>query len=199
MSHNFWTTRAEPYPQAGLNLELDQYRDYLLTLARTQLPGQLRGRVDASDVVQETLLEAHRQHAQFQGSEAGQLFAWLRQILAGKLVDALRRETRGKRDVRRELQCQLELDASAANLVVMAGSDLTTPSRKIERSEVALQLAQALQSLPANQCEALTLRYLQNQSLAQIAESMNKTPVAVAGLIKRGSAALRQRLSAKQK
>ncbi len=138
------------------------------------------------------------QQDQFQGNEQGQLFAWLRQILAGKLVDALRRETRGKRDVRRERQCQLELDASAANLADLAGAELSTPSQKFERNELALQLAQALQELPLNQCEALTLRYLQNQSLAQIAESMNKTPVAVAGLIKRGSAALRQRLSAKQ-
>ncbi len=180
------------------NSELDQYRDYLLTLARTQLPNQLRSRVDASDVVQETLLEAHRQREQFQGTEPGHLFAWLRQILAGKLVDALRRETRDKRDVRRERECQLELDASAANLADLAGAELSTPSRKFERNELALQLAQALQELPPNQCEALTLRYLQNQSLAQIAESMDKTPVAVAGLIKRGSAALRQRLSAKQ-
>ena len=60
--------------------DLDRFRSYLLLLA--QLDRQFQGKLDASDVVQQTLLEAHQGLAQFRGQDAGQKAAWLRQILA---------------------------------------------------------------------------------------------------------------------
>lgn len=177
--------------------DIEQYRAYLVALANTQIPARMRARLDASDVVQETLIDAHRQRENFAGQPGAQLAIWLRQLLAGKLIDAMRRESRDKRDVRREQQCLAELESTAANLAAFAVSELTSPSMKLARNEVAVQLADALQNLPDSQQQALTMRYLQNQSLAQIAEVMGRTPVAVAGLIKRGVAALRQQMTTK--
>ena len=78
---------------------LDEYRDYLLLLARSRLDPRLRGRLDPSDVVQQTLLEAHRDAAQFRGQTAAERAAWLRQMLARNLANAARDHTRDRRDV----------------------------------------------------------------------------------------------------
>src|SRR5262249_47207336 len=81
---------------------LEPLRGYLLLLARVRLDARLRGRLDASDVVQQTLLEAHRDGADFRGGTDAERAAWLRQILARNLANAARDHGRGKRDVGRE-------------------------------------------------------------------------------------------------
>jgi RNA polymerase sigma-70 factor, ECF subfamily len=81
---------------------LDGYRDYLLLLARSRLSPRLRGRLDPSDVVQQTLLEAYRDAEQFRGRTDAERAAWLRQVLARNLANAARDHTRDRRDVGRE-------------------------------------------------------------------------------------------------
>ena len=70
------------------SLSLDRFRGYLHVLARLQLHARFQGKLDASDVVQETLLKAHDALDQFRGHEPGELAAWLRQILARTLADS---------------------------------------------------------------------------------------------------------------
>src|SRR6185436_13070421 len=86
---------------ATLGRLLELYRRYLALLARVQIGQRLQGKVDASDLVQETFLDAHRYFPAFRGTSEGELLHWLRQILAAKLADLLRRYlgTKG-RDVR---------------------------------------------------------------------------------------------------
>src|SRR5580704_16305629 len=76
---------------ATLGRLLERYRRYLSLLARVQIGQRLQGKVDASDLVQETFLEAHRNFDRFRGGSEGEFVAWLRQILAGNLADLLRR------------------------------------------------------------------------------------------------------------
>src|SRR5260370_28086225 len=88
------------------DLPLEQFRGYLHLLARWQLDTQLQGKLDASDVVQQTLLKAHQAREQFRGHGSAEMAAWLRQILARTLADLVRDLHRARRDV--DLERSLE-------------------------------------------------------------------------------------------
>ena len=169
-------------------------REYLRVLARIGLDPRLRGKVDESDVVQQSLLEAHRDWDQFRGTTAGERFAWLRQILARNLANLLRDYTRAKRDVTREYVPGAAVEASSARLERWLAADQTTPGTAAGREEEAVRVAVALAGLPEAQREAVTLRHWHGWPLARIAEQMGTTPDAVTGLLYRGLKALRARL-----
>jgi RNA polymerase sigma-70 factor (ECF subfamily) len=176
-------------------LEIERFRSYLLLLARMKLDRKLRGKLDASDVVQQTLLEAHRALESFRGDDTDAQAAWLRKILARNLANAVRDLTRAKRDVRKERALQTDLDASASQLEGWLAAEQSSPSQKMERHERALQLAEALAELPDAQRDAVLLRHFQELSLAEIAEQLDCTTAAVTGLLRRGLKNLRKSLS----
>lgn len=171
---------------------LDRYRSYLHLLARMQLDRRLQGKLDPSDVVQQTLLQAHRARGQFRGHDAGQLAAWLRRILARNLTHAARDFTRAKRDVTRERSIEASLGDSAARLNQwLEDQQQSSPSQKAERHEQLLQMAEALDALPPFQREAIVLHYWQDWSLAEIARHLDRSSSAVAGLLHRGLKTMR--------
>jgi RNA polymerase sigma-70 factor (ECF subfamily) len=176
--------------EAGRQLEL--FRSYLRLLARLHLAPQLRGKLDPSDIVQQTLLQAYQALDQFRGRSEAELAAWLRQILARNLVGAVRDFGRAMRDLAREQSLQAALDASSVRLEAWLAFAGSSPSQQAQRSEQALRLAEALEQLPEAQREALVLQHWHGWSLAQIAGHMNRSPAAVAGLIKRGLRQLRE-------
>src|SRR5581483_8824132 len=89
---------------------LSQYRNYARLLARTLIGTNLRVRLDPSDLVPETFLEAHRDFARFEGSTERELLAWLRRILARNLADQARHQKAGLRDYRRQESLDVVLE-----------------------------------------------------------------------------------------
>jgi RNA polymerase sigma-70 factor (ECF subfamily) len=174
---------------------LERFREYLRLLARLQLDPRLRGKLDPSDVVQQTLLEAYEKREQFRGSTEGEWLAWLRQALAHNLADALRAFGQARRDVARERSLEAAVEASSRRLQAWLAADQSSPSQQAERHERAVRLAEALAALPDDNREALVLHYCQDMPLADIAAHLGRTPAAVAGLLKRGLKQLRARLS----
>jgi RNA polymerase sigma-70 factor (ECF subfamily) len=84
---------------------LEQYADYLRLLARLQIDPRLRGRLDPSDIVQQSLLIAHEKLPRFRGHSHAEMAGWLRSILAATLAQAMRRfqgEGKGKKEGKRK-------------------------------------------------------------------------------------------------
>jgi RNA polymerase sigma-70 factor, ECF subfamily len=167
-------------------LDINRYRDYLHLLARPHPDPRLSGKVDPSDVVQETLLRAHKNRKQFRGKAEDELAAWLRQILANHLAELIGNFSRQSRDIALERSLEAALEESSGRLEAWLTSDQSSPSNRVIRQEQMLRLAAALPGLPADQRKALELRYLQGLSLAEIAAQMNRSDMAVTKLLLRG-------------
>jgi len=170
----------------------EQYRNYLRFLARTQMPLHLRTRIDASDLVQQSMLQAYEAAEQFRGSSEAEMMAWLRQILAGVVSHTLRDQHRERRDIFREQAIQQHLDHSSVYLTSAFIASDTAPSMAMRREELAKQLADLVEALPESQRDAIILHYWQEVPLRQVAEILGKTPAAVASLLQRGLATLRE-------
>ncbi len=179
----------------GLDADrLERYRAYLLLLARLQLGPALQAKLGPSDLVQQALLLALQNLKQFRGRTEAELLAWLRRILANTLADAAKELARDKRDVGREQSLEQALCDSSARLQAWLADEEVSPSRQAEEHERALRLAEALEELPEAQREALVLQHWHGWKLAQIGEHLGRSQAAVAGLLKRGLAHLRERL-----
>jgi RNA polymerase sigma-70 factor (ECF subfamily) len=177
----------------ALGALLQRYRNYLLLLARLQLDQRLASKVDPTDVVQETFLEAYRDFGQFQGGTEGELTAWLRQILVGNLANLLRRYLgTQRRDVRLERELRAGLDQSAAGLGGALPAPHSSPSQRAARREEAVLLADALQRLPEHYREAVILRSLQGLPFAEVARRMGRSEDSTEKLWARGLVRLRR-------
>jgi RNA polymerase sigma-70 factor (ECF subfamily) len=182
-------------PQPDALPELERFRDYLHLLARMQIDPRLRRDCDASDIVQTVLLKAHQGQEGFRGGSAEEMGAWLRQILAHTLADNLRDRLRDRRDVRREVNLENALNESSVRLTTMAVSGDPSPSTVLREKESALRVADALAKLPEPQREAVTLKHFEGLSFLEVANLMNRSPAAVASLLRRGLAKLRKLLA----
>jgi RNA polymerase sigma-70 factor (ECF subfamily) len=170
----------------------NRFRSYLQLLARVSLAERLRAKVDPSDIVQDTLLQAVRGLRDFRGSTDAQMAAWLRTILAHNLAHADRDFGRDKRNVRRERSIHASLNNSSARLEAWLAAEQSSPSQQAVQHERLLRLCNALEQLPESQREAVRLHYLESCKLSEISSRLDRTPAAVAGLLKRGLRHLRE-------
>lgn len=175
-------------------LKVDRYREYLLLLARTHLGLRARNRMEPSDIVQQTLLEAHQKRGDFRGGSEAEMAAWLRRILACNLADAARAIGRAKRDVARERSLEAALEESSVRMFGLVAAQQSSPSQQAQRHEQLVELAGALAQLPEDQRTAVELKHLQGQSVADIAQLMGRSETAIGGLLRRGLKKLRELL-----
>lgn len=169
--------------QVSANLE--RFRPVMVTLADALISPAFRGSLDASDLVQQTLLEAHLDAAGLIEQGDGRFFAWLRKALRHNVLDAVKHVTAQKNDVRRNVQVAA-IEDSFVRLENVLATDETSPSQVLQRNEQIEQMLAVMQELPANQRQALVLKHLRGESLKQVAETMGLSEAAVAGLLHRG-------------
>lgn len=172
---------------------LRRFEPWLRLLARVQLESRFAAKFDASDVVQQTLLEAVRAFPKFHGSTEAELTAWLRQILAHALAHEMRRyHGTAKRDITQEISLEAELAQSSQRLGSLLAESGPSPSQQVARRELDVLLADVLARLPDDYREVLIFRHLENLSHDEIAVRMNRSPGAVRMLWVRALAALRE-------
>jgi RNA polymerase sigma-70 factor (ECF subfamily) len=187
--------RARAGDEQALGQLLEGYRNYLALAARLQISRRLQSKVDAADLVQETLLKAHRSFQDFRGQTEAELTAWLRTILANDVANLIRHYlgTQG-RDVRRERPLAEELEESSRihdqGLFALSSS----PSQRAARREEAVLLANALKQLPEDYSEVIVLRHLEGLPFPEVAARMGRSVDSVEKLWIRALARLRRLL-----
>lgn len=178
-------------PEVFNDSDFEEFRPALRLLARSQLGVKLRRVLDDSDVVQQTLLEAHATLTSIRGKSSSAKFAWLRRVLTNTIVDNVRKHTRRKRNVEREVELEAQVRRSALRAEQWLTDRSSSPVERAERNEQLQSLATALERLPDAQREALELYYLQGCSVPEMERLMGRTGASIAGLIQRGVAKLR--------
>jgi RNA polymerase sigma-70 factor (ECF subfamily) len=169
-----WLVQARAGSPEALGQLLQACRTYLLLIARQELDADLRAKGSASDLVQETFLEAQRDFDQFRGETEAELVAWLRQLLLHNLRDFTKRFARtGKRELVREVS--LEEVRGNGELGLLFSSDSASPREKLVQQERAERVRRALDRLPADYRHVLLLRYTEERSFEEIGERMQRS------------------------
>lgn len=180
---------------ATLGRLLEVYRNYLRLLARIEIGRKLQGKVDASDVVQEAFLDAHRYFPTFRGTAEPQFVQWLREILAGTLANQVRRYFGTKaRDPRLEVGVAADLEQSSVGLAAIPIDPHSSPSQQAARGEQSLIVAEAIADLSDDYQAVIVLRHLEGLTFPQVAERMGRTVDSVEKLWIRALAQLRKRV-----
>ncbi len=159
------------------------YRQYLHSLADTQMHRQLRRRVSTSDIVQETLIKAVCHFEQFRGHTEQELVAWLRKILINSIRSSIDREmATQRRDLRREVSIHEMADAaddSCGSLNRDLLSDMPSPTEVVERKEQISCIEDQLALLPEAYRQVIVWRNLEGIEFEEIAKRMGRSVNAV--------------------
>ena len=170
--------------------DLQRFRPLLRALAEEMLYSDLRKKVDASDLVQQTMLQAIESQSQYRGNSDGAKAGWLKSILRNVVHGWMRRY----RTDRRDIALERPLDASSPSRLGLAIDDShESPSYGLRQVEENQKVAELIASLSDEQRRAIVMRYWQDKPLEEIAKLMDKSPEAVASLLYRGMKVLRSK------
>jgi RNA polymerase sigma-70 factor (ECF subfamily) len=153
---------------AGQQL-LTHHRDRLRRMVALRMDRRLAARVDASDIVQESLAEAHQRLSEYLRDRPLPFYAWLRQFAWERVAKQYERHVKAqRRSVTREAPPPLP-DESVAQLAHRLIASATSPSRRLLRDELRDRVRVALGCLKPLDREVLVLRYLEGLSNAEAA------------------------------
>lgn len=187
-----WIFAAREGDHSALADLLEHYRPYLVVVARRALPKSLQSRLEPEEIVQEAYIKAQKAIENFKGTVEPEFSTWVTQIVRNAVRDTVRHHTRDKRDLDRERPMNKNGEAESAMLSwIQPAANTPTPSVFAMQGEVALRLAHVMATLPEDQRMAIQLRFLEGRKIADIAVEMDRSPDAIAGLLRRGIKHLR--------
>lgn len=188
VAHQLASARAGSRDALGRALQM--CRKYLLLVAEKELDPDVRAKGGASDLVQETFLEAQRDFGNFRGATEAELLGWLRQMLVNNIANFTRRfHGTGKRDLGREVG--LAAGDASGDPLGLASPERTPSSQAVER-EQSESLHRALARLPEDYRRVITLRHLEHRSFEEIGQLMERSAQAARKLWLRAMAQLRR-------
>ncbi|EMI57373.1 RNA-polymerase sigma-E factor [Rhodopirellula sallentina SM41] len=175
---------------------LNNYRKYLVFLARTGLHHHMQGKADPSDIAQEVCMAAHGNIAEFRGESAEEFAGWLRGILTNTMAMHVRKYLgTAKRDPRLEQRLNQSVASATGFLQSQLAGNETSPSQNFARNEAFLQLAGALEGLPEDYRRVIVLRHVEGLPFAEVAREMGRSVDSVEKLWVRGLAKLKSTMS----
>jgi len=177
--------RARQGNAQALGELLHSLRPYVRVLVHSVHRGQVRSRLDDSDLIQDALVEAQRSFARFEGTTVAELLAWLRPLILRTAGHSLRQHLgTGKRN--------LGLEQSGPGLVENLVDPASSPSSQAVRQEQVALLASRMARLPEDMQTVLLGRHLDDLSIAELAERLGRSEGAVRVLYTRALRRLRE-------
>jgi RNA polymerase sigma-70 factor, ECF subfamily len=173
--------------QKALDQLLEQSLPTVRAFVRAHMGAKLRARESASDVVQSVCRELLTHQDRFQHPSEQAFEAWLLTTARRKVQNRARDLDRQKRATDRE---QGALDEQALGELGAAYARVTSPGDRALRAEEVARLEAAIDQLPEEQREVITLAHLAGLSRGEIAEQMGKTEEAVRAMLHRAKARL---------
>ncbi|QDT55221.1 RNA polymerase sigma factor CnrH [Caulifigura coniformis] len=164
----------------ALNALLDGVRDPIRRMIRARMDRRMAGRVDASDIVQDVLMEATRRLPDYIRGPAMPFRLWLRQIAQDRMIDLHRRHRAQRRDVTRE-QTGAPAgwdDASSLDLAARLVDSELTPAAHAIRQELQRRFYSALDELREDDREVVVMRHVEQMGNNEVAEALGLTPAA---------------------
>jgi RNA polymerase sigma-70 factor, ECF subfamily len=176
---------------------LDRHHDRLRRMIDLRLDPRLRGRLDPSDVLQETYIEAARHLLDYLRQPDTPFHLWLRG-LAGNRLNKLHRHHLGaqKRDARRDLSLEGAVpEASSVVLAELLMGSGDQPSEAARRAETQTRLVETLDRLDPLDREALALRHFEQMTSAEVGQALGISEAAAGKRYLRALERLRQFLA----
>jgi RNA polymerase sigma-70 factor (ECF subfamily) len=191
-----WIRSARNGSAEALGRLLEECRPYLLLVANQELPPGLRAKAGASDLVQETLLQAQGHFDRFRDDGEAELLAWLRRILLHSASNLRRRYCgTGKRQLGREVPLA---DNSAAGAPEVAAAD-PSPSSLAAAQEEDIVLRRALEQLPEDYRRVVTWRNYDRLPFDEIGRRLGRSAEAARKLWVRAVEQLQQGMGTSDK
>jgi RNA polymerase sigma-70 factor (ECF subfamily) len=168
-----WLAAARSGSPEALGQALDACRQYLLLIAQRQLGEDLRGKVGASDLVQETFVEAMRDFGRFHGRTEQELLAWLGRILQNNVANVGRHyRLTEKRELRRELG---QDDLAPQRVLDDLPSPLASPSWMAAHLEETSEFERVLTLLPDDYRLVIRLRHQERLPFEEVGQRLGRT------------------------
>jgi RNA polymerase sigma-70 factor (ECF subfamily) len=191
-----WVAEARGGSLAALGQVMELCRQYLLLVANRELEPEFWAKGGASDLVQETFLEAHRDFAQFEGTTHAEVLAWLRRILLNNLSSFRRRYADSDK---RQIDREIPLDGTGSQVEAKRSLavDRSSPSGQVAANEEFAALDRALERLPADYREVILLHHEQGLSFAEVGQLMDRSAEAARKLWTRAIFRLREEVESR--
>ena len=177
---------------------LNRHRDALRRMVEMRLDRRIQQRVDASDIVQEVMIEANRRLRTYLEDPAMPFHLWLRQMARDRIIDAHRRHrASGKRSVDREqaMVAAKTLDRSTVELAAQLCDPELTPAAAATMEELQRRFQIAIESMDDNDREIVLMRHFEQLSNQDVARSLGLTEPAASMRYLRAMRRLRKLLA----
>lgn len=188
--------QAQSGDEGAVNHLLERHRESVRRLIDLRMDRVLKRRVDASDIVQDVMIEAHRRLETYLENPVMPFHLWLRQMAKDRLIDAHRRH-RGaaRRSIDREQPLVSAANSgSAIDLLGQLHDGGLTPAAEATWRELQKRFEQACEHLEPVDQEIVFMRHFEHLSNQEAAVSLELSPQAASMRYLRAMRRLRELL-----